>query len=155
SDTLIAISPRFADMTTADKQITFWTSSSSTANKLYVATSGSNSGTSYNIIDTIHFSSTGVYEEYIIPLTAANGYNGMDEFVYFIHNNGSLFSEIRIDDFGYGVIPPCPKVTGLHKVSASATSVTIGFSSSGNKFDVEWGPVGFVQGTGTSATFTG
>ena len=46
-------------------------------------------------------------------------------------------------------IPPCVAPTGVNSSNISAVGATIGWSSSGSKFDIEWGTQGFTLGTGT------
>ncbi|MCH8554159.1 MAG: PKD domain-containing protein [Schleiferiaceae bacterium] len=52
--------------------------------------------------------------------------------------------------------PPCPP-PGVNLVSATDTSATFGFTIIGSNgtYDIEWGPTGFVPGTGTMLTHTG
>jgi len=50
--------------------------------------------------------------------------------------------------------PPCPPPIYLAATSITSTSAIINFTSTGNKFPIEWGPVGFIQGTGLIDTIT-
>src|SRR5690554_1225801 len=46
-------------------------------------------------------------------------------------------------------LPDCLPPTGLTATPTSLTEVTLGWTSAGNNFDVEWGPAGFTLGDGT------
>ena len=50
---------------------------------------------------------TNVYQQEFVDITTANGYNGTDEYIVFIHSLGGTFDQIRIDDFEYDSIPSC------------------------------------------------
>src|SRR5690606_25939855 len=46
-------------------------------------------------------------------------------------------------------VPACMPPSGLTATPTSLTDVTLGWTSIGNSFEVEWGPAGFALGTGT------
>ncbi len=150
SDTLMALSPEFSDMTAGDKQIKFYTATSDLASELYIATTSSQvPGTSYNIIDTVTFSAANTWQLQIIALDSANGYNGSDNHVVFLHNLGGTYDDIYIDDFTYETQPACPQLLGLNPNNLTNTSVDLSTLNNVSDFEVEWGPCGFNQGTGT------
>ncbi len=149
-DTLTAITPQFSDMTAGDKQIRFQVAAADANTSLIVATLDNNT-TSANItiIDTIDITAVDVWQEAIVYLNAANGYNGTDTYIALIHDfGGGTFEDIYIDDFNYEVIPPCPQITGVQLNSASSNSGTFSYTVIGDSIEVEWGPQGFTQGTG-------
>jgi|GEM_PF-439406 len=48
-----------------------------------------------------------------------------------------------------GILPTCLKPVDLAFTQNSVTSATLGWTSGGNSFDVEWGEAGFALGSGT------
>ncbi|MDZ7845825.1 MAG: hypothetical protein U5L96_03065 [Owenweeksia sp.] len=71
------------------------------------------------------------YQEVIIPITTANGYNGTHEHVVLAHNMAATFDYIRVDEFVYEDIPPCPKVTGLSISTTTTDSAYFTFDDGG------------------------
>ena len=61
----------------------------------------------------------------------------------------ALYGEAEDYTFSVIVPPLCMPPTGLSATPTSLTSVTLGWTSTGSLFDVEWGPTGFTVGTGT------
>src|SRR5690554_6596411 len=55
------------------------------------------------------------------------------------------------EDYTFTVIDPpaCMPPSGLFATPTSLTEVTMGWTSIGNNFDLEWGPAGFTPGNGT------
>ncbi|WP_158961473.1 MBG domain-containing protein [Myroides fluvii] len=72
--------------------------------------------------------------------------------------------ELVSETFLIGPCPTCGPPTRLTKTNITTTGFTLNWTSSGNQFEIEYGPVGFVQGsaagtiiqniTATSYTFT-
>lgn len=154
NDTLIAITPQFTDLPAGDKQIRFRANSDDPLDQLIIGTIPTlNPTATFTAIDTITFNLPDTYQEVILPLTAANGYNGTDEYIVLMHNLGVTTDYIRIDDFHYEAIPACPKVSNISLTGIGVTSASFTFSGSGTNYDVEFGPVGFTQGTGCTGTF--
>lgn len=148
-DTLMVVSPQFLGMSANDKQVSFFASTQSTANVIYVGTVSSHTANAtFNPLDTIVFTSTNQADEYVILLNASTGYNGTDDYIAFRHNIGTTFSSIFIDDFRYEVAPPCPRVLN-NQINLASGATTITINVPGSNLDVEWGPCGFTQGTGT------
>src|SRR5690606_5879813 len=48
--------------------------------------------------------------------------------------------------------PPCDAPTNLTATNITSVSATLGWTSDGALFDVEWGVAGFTQGSGTTVT---
>jgi hypothetical protein len=154
NDTLVAITPQLSDLTVGDKQIRFHAKTSSTNDTLYVLSLSSNTpSATFTIIDTIAFSSTNTYQEVILPISAANGYNGTDQYLGFAMglNGASTFSYIYVDDFFYEVVPTCPKISNIQLAGISSTGASFGFTTTGTAVQYELGPAGFTQGTNTAA----
>jgi hypothetical protein len=151
TDTLISITPEFSDLTGGDKQIRFHAKVSDiNSNKLYIYTLSSNTTSATGtLIDSVIFSAANVYEEIILPITTANGYNGTDTYIGFSFGlAGALtFDYIYIDDFFYEVIPTCPKVSNPALDAVTGTSADISFTTTGTAVEYEFGLTGFTQGT--------
>lgn len=58
---------------------------------------------------------------------------------------------VAIDDVTIEAAPSCPKPTNVSALAVTPTAVQVSFTSPGTSFVVEWGPVGFVPGTGNTA----
>jgi hypothetical protein len=66
----------------------------------------------------------------------------------------SFTSDMAIDDIRIEEAPPCPKPTALSAGNITSSSADISWLSSGTTFVVEYGSVGFTQGTGILDTVT-
>lgn len=155
ADTLLAISPQFTDLPIGDKQLRFYANSDDPSDQLIIGTISALSPTAtFTPIDTITFNTPDTYQEVILPLTTANGYNGTDEYIVFMHSLGVTTDYIRIDDFHYETIPACPKVSNISLTGIGVTDASFTFSGSGTSYDVEFGLTGFSQGTGCTGTFS-
>ncbi len=153
-DTLIAISPEFTDMTSNTRQIKFQVASQTATNTLIVGTTSSQApGAPITWMDTIT-NLTGSWQLVILPLNAANGYNGTDKHIVFRHGLENTFNDIYIDDFTYEAIPACPQLTNINLSAVGITTATFTYNSQGNPVQYEWGPVGYTQGTGTVGSLT-
>jgi hypothetical protein len=91
------------------------------------------------------------YSEYTVYLDGAT--TGDARVAFFLRHN-STFDYICIDDVSITDIPPCPEPISLSLTGATQTTGTISWSSSSSAFNIEVGPMGFTQGTGTSYTST-
>lgn len=156
SDTLMAISPEFTDLTASNKQIKFQAAAQNTSDVLYIATTSSQTpGTAYTILDTITFTSANTWQFVIVPFNASTSYNGTDDHIVFLHSLNSTFSDIYIDDFEYELIPACAQITSVTLNSAGVTNASFSYTGGGTAVQYEWGPVGYTQGTGTTGSLTG
>ena len=149
-DTVMIVSPQLTGLTANDKQISFFATTNNVANELYVGTVSSQLSTAnFNAIDTIVLTPNNM-QEYVILMNASTGYNGTDEYVAIRSSVGATFSSVYLDDFKYEVAPPCPRVLNNQiNLASGATSITINVP--GSNLDIEWGPCGFTQGTGSFA----
>ncbi|MCR9154857.1 MAG: PKD domain-containing protein [Bacteroidetes bacterium] len=154
TDTVIAISPEFSDLTSNSRQIKFQVASQSPTNTLLIGTVSSQApGAAITWIDTITNLST-AWQLVILPMNASSGYNGADKHIVFGHGMENTFNDIYIDDFVYEAIPACPQLTNITLSSVGITNATFTYSSGGNPVQYEWGPVGYTQGTGTVGSMT-
>ena len=106
---------------------------------------------SLRIIDTIYAPNT-TYSQYTVYLDGATTGDARVAFA-FMRQIGT-YDYVCLDDVEITDIPPCPEPISLGLSSAGRTSATINWSSSSSAFDIEVGPMGFTQGTGTSYTST-
>lgn len=155
TDTLAAISPQFSDLTAGDKRIVFQANSSDPSTNLIVASTNiPNSNGTFNIIDTINFTTSNTYQQVIIEFTSANGYNGTDEYIVLMHDLDNTYDYIRIDEFEYETIPACAYPINLNTTILSSSSAEIAWTNGGaeTSWNIEYGTAGFTQGTGTTFT---
>jgi hypothetical protein len=156
-DTAFFASPVIQGLDSATKMVEFYarTSSTSYLGMVLVGVTDANA-TTFNVIDTIY--STTAYDKYTVYLDAAAGVGTGDARVAFawIWDNtlSPVYDYVYIDDVTIKDIPPCPEPIGLSLVSATQSSATISWSSSSAAFNIEVGPMGFTQGTGTSYSST-
>ncbi len=166
ADTLMGISPRFSDMDAGDKRLRFYINTSSFNSELVVGTlSDKSDPSSFSVLDTIPYQ-TGGYREVTVDITAANGYNGTDNYIGLLHGNTSTFQTIYVDEFRYERIPTCFRPNTLSVSNITLNGATVSWqknaASTGNNFEVSYGlglsnPANgtVVSATGTSATITG
>ena len=102
-------------------------------------------------IDTVNNSTTGTFELMEIPL---NNYTGDAAYVAMKLMNSSSTYSVYIDDVVLDVIPTCMKPQNLTSTAATNTSITLSWTPGGNEnnWNIEYGPAGFTQGTGTTMT---
>src|SRR5690606_18226241 len=113
-DTLIAVTPQFPDLPVGDKQIRFHANSESPLSQLIIGTIPTiRPSATFTSNDTSTFNRADTYKEIILPLTTANGYDGTDEYIVFMHSLRATSEYIRIDDLHYETIPACPKVSNI------------------------------------------
>ena len=156
-DTTFFASPVIQGLDSATKMVEFYarTSSTSYLGMVLVGVTDANA-TTFNVIDTIY--STTVYDKYTVYLDAASGVGTGDARVAFawIWDNtlSPAYDYVYIDDVTIKDIPPCPEPIGLSLAASTQASATISWSSSSAAFNIEVGPMGFTQGTGTSYSST-
>tara|TARA_R110001592_G_scaffold43005_1_gene139546 strand:- start:76986 stop:83351 length:6366 start_codon:yes stop_codon:yes gene_type:complete len=157
---LMLISPLTSDLTVGDKRLRFHYRTSSTFNptKIIVGTiSDPLNPATFNAIDSI--TPTTIFTEYIVELTAANGYNGTDNRFALAHSVESTFDVLYVDDLHYEKIPTCIRPDSLAISSISDTSATFNWvsnSGTGTNFEIEYGigPLGDPGNTRTLVTGT-
>jgi hypothetical protein len=157
---LILVSPETSDLTAGDKRVEFWARESfanAPAGKIIVGTMSSPSdAATFNPIDTITLTGASPFPSYVVEFTTATGYNGTDRYFAFRHDQAGNFRTYYIDDIVYEVIPTCPRPSGIAQDSADLTSITASWTANGTgtSWVIEYGPVGFTPGSGTTAIAT-
>ncbi|WP_417602223.1 T9SS type A sorting domain-containing protein [Owenweeksia hongkongensis] len=158
ADTVIAISPNFSDITVGDKQLRFkaYTTTTAAATLIIGSMPNGSVGSSITPFDTITLSTA--YQEFIIPISTANGYNGTDNYIGLMHGQSGIVQTIYVDDFNYEVTPPCPPPSstslGTSFVGSNSASLYWG-SGAADSTKVEVGAIGFTPGTGTQIVAVG
>lgn len=108
-------------------------------------------GSGYDLVTTLNGNQGNSWREAIVDLS---NYKSNPTHFVFRSVKGSTLSDIAIDEIKVEEAPACPKVTLVTLDSVTSSSVQVSFSSSGSSFNVEYGPTGFSQGTGTTTTLT-
>lgn len=78
-------------------------------------------------------------------------YIGVGDFIAFKTNYTTTSTSIYIDNVIVDYMPPCPKPTNLTVTGVSSNSIDLSWSENGSatSWNIEFGPLGFSQGTGT------
>ncbi len=169
-DTFMLISPEVIDMDSNYKQIELWAKAISTSttysNKLIIGTvsSPSNPG-SFDPLDTLIIGTNTTYQYFKTFLTPTNGFNSTHKYIAIMNEStNSSISLVAIDDINVSNVPSCIPSTGLAVSGITSSSANISWTAgAGIKYQIEYGPQGFTQGTGpvikgisgTSYTLTG
>ena len=159
-NTIIAVSPLFGDMDAGDKRVNFWARQSFAGGAEIIVGTIDNptSSLGFNPLDTILL--TGTYDEFVVNLDAANGYNGTDKFVAIMHGNLATFQTIYVDDFLYETIPTCPKppTASISVQSVGITSAELEWDAgtAGNlDFEISYGPAISLPNQGITMVVSG
>jgi hypothetical protein len=155
-DSIIVMSPEIIGLDSANKMVEFQArtiSSSYTGMIVYGVANSNGDASSFTILDTVY--ATGTWDKYTIYLDAAAGVGTGDARFGFIQiQDGSTFDYWMVDDVNIKNIPPCPDPIAISLTSATRSNATLSWSSSASSFDIEVGPTGFQQGTGSMYTST-
>lgn len=153
-DSMAFVSPQIANMSTVPKQVEFWSRSRSTSSsydvKFVVGTvAGHNMLNTFVPMDTISIGNNTTYQHFTVLLTAGNGYNGSHEYVAFFDlSDGN--DHYHFDDITFSDAPACLPSTNIAIGNISSSGATLTWTpGQGLSQQVEYGPTGFLQGTGT------
>jgi hypothetical protein len=107
----------------------------------------------YSVTGDVQTATGDPYELVFVNLGA---YTGDTVIVRFLARRlAAGFGDPAIDKVELKEAPTCPWPTGQSLVGATDTTATITFNDpTGANWDVEWGPIGFTQGTGSVSSFT-
>lgn len=127
--------------------------------KLVISTDGGATWLESNVIKT--------YDNSDIPsglpadegrrdIFSLDGYTGVVKFAYYAFATETT-PDLRfyIDNWRVNIVPTCDAPTALTATDVTLNGATLGWTSDGNNFDIEWGPVDFVQGGEDSTLVTG
>ena len=156
-DTAFFATPPIQGLDSATKMVEFYGRTSSTSYLgmvLVGVTDGNATPSSFRIIDTVF--TTTAYQKYTIYLDSAAGVISGDSRVAFAwlwdNSLSPAYDYVYIDDISVLDIPPCPEPIALSATNIAQTAATLTWLSSSSAFNIEIGPVGFTQGTGSSFT---
>ncbi len=155
-DTAMSLTPEIQGLDSATKMLEFY---GRKGYSLYPGeiiigvTNAAGDASSLTIVDTVYMNSD-AFEKYTVYLDAAAGIASGDARVAFVTVCNGVYDYMYMDDITVKDIPPCPEPIGLSLTVATQTTATIAWSSSSAAFNIEVGPMGFTQGTGTSYTST-
>ena len=78
-------------------------------------------------------------------------YTGNGQYIAFKNAYTTTTAYAYIDNLVIDVIPTCPKPSQIHVVSTTTSSIELGWTENGTagEWEIEYGPAGFTQGTGT------
>jgi len=98
-------------------------------------------------------SGTDVWQEAIVALGA---YSGQIRVRFVGYQGPSFEGDISIDDISIDEAPACPPATGISVSLDGAGNAVFSWAPNGiTEIEIEYGPDGFLQGTGTIAMATG
>ena len=153
-DTTMIITPEILGLDSATKQLEFYARTTSLGRPGEVIiglTDAAGTPGSLTIVDTVYAPAT-TYNKYTVYLDGAT--TGDARIAFMLRRTIGTYDYICIDDVSVTDIPPCPEPIGLALNSTTKSTATISWSSSSAAFNIEVGPMGFTQGTGTSYTST-
>ena len=154
ADTTLIITPEIQGLDSATKQLEFYARTTSVGRPgevLVGLIDAAGTPSSLRIVDTVYAPAT-TYNKYTVYLDGAT--TGDARIAFMLRREIGVYDYICIDDVSVTDIPPCPEPIGLALNSTTKSTATISWSSSSAAFSIEVGPMGFTQGTGTSATST-
>ena len=155
-DTAMSLTPEIQGLDSATKMLEFY---GRKGYSLYPGeiiigvTNAAGDASSLTIVDTVYMNSD-AFEKYTVYLDAAAGIASGDARVAFVTVCNGVYDYMYMDDITVKDIPPCPEPIGLSLAGSTQTTGTISWSSSSAAFNIEVGPMGFTQGTGTSYSST-
>ena len=151
-DTVMAILPPILGLDSATKMLEFYGKLSSTTSdgKIFICALNAQADmSSLKVLDSLTISSA-TYEKYTLYLDPSVGISSGDDRIAFMSFSNGSFGYRYIDDITIKDAPPCPSPVAITLDNAFDTSIDISWSSPSSTFDVEYGPAGFSQGTGST-----
>jgi len=107
------------------------------------------SGPSFNTPNS-GFTTPGDFNLEIAYLDAAI-YTGQNVTIQMFAHSG-FGPDVFVNDFKVEYIPTCPPPLQLSLIQAQGFQATVGWAGTGTAYNIEWGPAGFGQGSGTILT---
>ena len=100
-------------------------------------------------VDTI--SPAASYTTWVEREVIFNQYQGTGQYIAFKNAYTSTSAYAYMDNLVIDLIPACPKPTQVHVVSASTSTIELGWTENGSatSWVIEYGPAGFTPGSGT------
>src|SRR5690606_23682930 len=111
------------------------------------------SGSSYDTVWTKSGDKGNVWNEAIVDLSAyKTAYTHL--VFHSIKTSSSSLGDIAIDQVSIAEAPPCPRPGSFSIDNITSSSARLNFVSNGTSFNVEYGPTGFSQGTGSTSVIS-
>ena len=111
-----------------------------------------NDGTTFEVVDTLDFTTTNTYEHFIVSF---ENYTGSGQNIAFRTSNGNSVS-FMMDDLIITEIPTCMHPNNLVSTGTGSDYVTLNWTEMGDatSWIIEYGPTGFTPGQGLGTTET-
>jgi hypothetical protein len=149
------ISPMFHDSIMLNTlQLHFKMMAGALDDTLYVGIMNSSTDPfSFELIQKITSNNVGVWEDQEVFL---NTYSGIGKMIAFKTTFSVNSSHFYIDDLVVDTMPHCPRPSQLTGTSVTSHSIVLGFTENGTSTSwvIEYGPTGFIPGTGTGTVLT-
>lgn len=151
--------PPFDMSSLTSPRIRFWFTNRGTSSSLTVDPSKfyleAFNGSTWVIVDSIVGQNIINWTEFTYDLTAYKSSNTMLRFLVF-ENQSSFNSDVSIDDIVIEETPSCPNPTLVMVDTVTSNSATFSWTNGGSEtnWNIEYGPAGFTQGTGTVVAVT-
>lgn len=152
------VSPAIVGLDSGTKQMELWLANTgwSAGNDVYIGTVSSPSSLSgLSIFDTLSVPNGGTWTKFTVYFDSVTGYNMMDDHIAIVTSDASTYSAVYIEDILISDAPPCLPPTAIGLGTVLTDSVQITYSTTGITTWLEYGPVGFTQGTGTQVQVSG
>jgi hypothetical protein len=152
SDTILLSSPAISGLDTGGHMVTFYAMVNSTSylGELEVGLSGFSGalGTHHPVQEV---SLTTSYQEFQVYLDSTVTQSGDARVAFILPEGNGQWNDLRIDSITIGTMPSCINYNQMAS-NISDTSADLTWNYTGNNcFNVEYGPAGFIQGTGVGA----
>ncbi|MBR3436030.1 MAG: fibronectin type III domain-containing protein, partial [Bacteroidales bacterium] len=138
-------------------QLVFWAKASSTSyNPVFeVGVMTDDDASTFTPVDTVHIYGNTEWDLFEIPFNNYAGYGNRLALRTTYAMSGTYWYAY-LDDFTIEALSPCPRPDSLMASNATSSSVTLSWHETGygNQWVIEYGPRGFVPGTGTQIVTT-
>lgn len=131
--------------------IDFWARHTQQSYSLQV---GVMEGTNFIPVRDIQFASTTASEHFSVYLFGYSGTSHTIAFRNYNNDGASSYSYIYLDDISVNLLPSCYPVDSLRVDNVTPSSVELLWNGNASSYEIEYGPVGFAQGQGTTLTST-
>ena len=149
ADAPLLISPVVSNVA-SNSQLKFFAKGASTNTSIIIGTmSDPTNPATFTTFQTVTGLSTTGWNEYVVSFAT---YSGSDQYIAFKHPLTTTYSYVYVDNVVWEAIPACPSPTLLTIGGITTISADLSWTSSASTFDIEYGPAGFTQGTGTTIT---
>lgn len=140
------------DANVSDLQISFAAYKSSASYTLSVGVmTDPNDWSTYTDIATITPNQVSTWEMIEVPLSS---YTGNGHYIA-LAAYGSSYTYMYVDDIEVSYLPSCPRPTGVTFSNITTNTADVVWTdTAATFFEIEYGPVGFTRGSGTTVTST-